>query len=278
MKKIIVTADDYGMCEDVDLAIDAGIENGVITSTNVLLNMGSLAAAATLRARYPSLSIGVHFNVTTGAPLCKPQEIPTLVDEDGNFFSIVVFKKRYSKGLIAEADLERELEAQCALFEKTCGRADYWNTHENSALHLKAFSVFARVAKRHGIEATRTFQRVYYDKMNIGIKRELREFLVKHFFELWFSRIRKDFRMPSARIVSFYKKRKHEGTYLLDALLKDKHEVIEVVLHPALRADNPLFGNISDERVDEYRFAANPQTRENYEARGISFVNFSALK
>lgn len=277
MKKIIVTADDYGMCEDVDLAIDAGIENGVIKSTNVLLNMGSLAAAATLRTRYPSLSIGVHFNVTTGAPLCRPEEIPSLVDEKGNFFSIVVFKKRYSKGLIAEEDLERELEAQYALFEKTCGKADYWNTHENSALHLKAFAVFARVAKRHGVEATRTFQRVYYDKINIGFKREVRELLVKHFFEWWFGRIRKEFRMPDARIVSFYKKRKHEGTYLPDALLRDKHEIIEVVLHPALRADNPLFGNISDERVDEYRFASDPKTRETYEARGISFVSFSAL-
>ena len=34
MQRIIVTADDYGMCNEVDRAIDAGIENGFITTTN----------------------------------------------------------------------------------------------------------------------------------------------------------------------------------------------------------------------------------------------------
>ena len=42
MQKLIVTADDYGMCDVVDKAIDAGIENGIITTTNVMLNMETL--------------------------------------------------------------------------------------------------------------------------------------------------------------------------------------------------------------------------------------------
>lgn len=40
MQKIIITADDYGMCDIVDAAINEGIENGMITTTNVLVNMG----------------------------------------------------------------------------------------------------------------------------------------------------------------------------------------------------------------------------------------------
>lgn len=36
MQKIIVTADDYGMCDEVDRAIDAGIENGIVTTTNAM--------------------------------------------------------------------------------------------------------------------------------------------------------------------------------------------------------------------------------------------------
>ena len=48
MPKIIITADDYGMCDAVDKAIDAGIENGVITTANVMLNMESLENARDL--------------------------------------------------------------------------------------------------------------------------------------------------------------------------------------------------------------------------------------
>ena len=39
MKKLIITADDYGMSRAVNDAIDAGIAAGLITSTNVMTNM-----------------------------------------------------------------------------------------------------------------------------------------------------------------------------------------------------------------------------------------------
>ena len=277
MQRLIITADDYGMCEVVDNAIDAGIENGFITTTNVMLNMDSLERAKTLRQRYPHLSIGVHWNVTTGKPLCDPAEVPSLVDENGVFWSINEFKRRFGKKLIAIDELERELEAQYALFEQTCGHADYWNTHENSALHTKAFKVFARVAQRHGIVATRTFQRVYFDKINIGFKRELREFLVRNFFELWFRRIRKSFKMPTARIVGFDKRSKADGDILLNALKKDGRDLIEVVFHPATTADHPYFGNISTERVREYEFVSSKEIIEKYKAQGFGFVGFGEL-
>lgn len=277
MQKIIVTADDYGMCDVVDKAIDAGIENGIITTTNVMLNMDSLENAKTLRQRYPHISVGIHWNVTTGKPVCDPAEIPSLVDENGVFWSLKEFKKKYDKKQISEADLEKELEAQFLLFDAACGKPDYWNTHENSALHVKAFQVFSRVAKRHGIEATRTFQRVYYDKINIGFKRAAREVLVKNFFDVWFTRIRKTFKMPTARVVSFNKISKTKDDVLLNALKKDGRDLIEVVFHPAIVGDHQYFGNISEERVKEYQFVSSKQVLEKYKESGIEFVSFSAL-
>jgi len=277
MQKIIVTADDYGMCDIVDKAIDAGIENGFITTTNVMLNMASLENAKTLRLRYPNISVGIHWNVTTGSPVLSPYEVPSLVQENGAFWSLKDFKKRYSKKLINPAELEKELEAQTNLFESILGTADYWNTHENSALHTKAFSVFAKVAKKHGILATRTFQRVYYDKMNLGIKKNIREFLVRNFFEYWFSKIRKDFVMPCARVVSFGKISKTKNDILLNAILTDGRDNIEVVFHPATSADHVYFGNISTERVKEYEFVSSKCVLDAYLNRGIKFVNFSQL-
>lgn len=97
MQKIIVTADDYGMCNEVDHAIDAGIENGFITTTNVMLNMDTLSNASDLRTRYPQLSVGIHWNVTTGKPISNPGTTPTLVDNNGDFWSISVFKKNIAR-------------------------------------------------------------------------------------------------------------------------------------------------------------------------------------
>lgn len=277
MQRIIVTADDYGMCNEVDRAIDAGIENGFITTTNVMLNMKTLSDAADLRTRYPSLSVGIHWNVTTGKPISDPKTIPSLVDEMGTFWSIGIFKRKYHNAEITPADLEKELEAQYSLFEKTCGKPDYWNTHENSSLETKAYKVFEKVAVRHGIPATRTFQRVYYDKRGLGFKRTLREFAVKNFFELWFKKIRRTFKMPTARVVSFDKISKTEEDVLLKALKKDGRDLIEVVFHPAITADSPYFGNISAERVKEYQFVSSPDVRLKYEKAGFAFVGFREI-
>lgn len=277
MQKIIVTADDYGMCDIVDKAIDKGIENGFITTTNVMLNMESLSNAKTLRERYPHISIGIHWNVTTGKPLCNPKDIPTLVDENGEFWSIREFKKRYSKKLIKEKDLEKELERQYKLFEDTCGHPDYWNTHENSALHLKAFKVFAKVAKKHKIIATRTFQRVYYDKINIGFKREIREFIVSKIINVWFKKIRKSFKMPTARVICFGKISKTQDNNLLNTILKDGRNNIEIVFHPALFSESPYFGNISTERVKEYEYLSSKIIYNKYIHCNIEFVNFNEL-
>ena len=98
MQKLIVTADDYGMCDAVDKAIDSGIENGFITTTNVMVNMESFQNARDLHKRYPNISVGIHWNVTTGKPISAPQKIPTLVDESGTFWPISTFKKRYNQG------------------------------------------------------------------------------------------------------------------------------------------------------------------------------------
>lgn len=215
--------------------------------------------------------------MTTGAPVCNPKNVPSLVDENGQFWPISVFKKKYYEGQISKQELVKELEAQYELFEKMCGKADYWNTHENSALHLKAFYVFAEVAKRHNIDATRTFQRVYFDKVDLGLKREIREFLVKNFFEVWFSWIRREFKMPTARVVSFDKRSKLDGDYLLEALKKDGRDYIEVVVHPATSAEHPFFGNISQKRVEEYQFVTSKRIKERYHENDIEFVNFSKL-
>lgn len=276
MQKIIVTADDYGMCDVVDTAIDAGIENGIITTTNVMTNMESLSNAKDLRERYPNVSVGIHWNVTTGTPILSPDEIPTLVNGK-NFYTLSEFKKRYSKGLINPQDLEKELEAQYALFEQTCGKPDYWNTHENSSLQVKAFKVFEKVAKKHDVKATRNFQRVYYDKQGLGLKREIREFLVKSFFNVWFDQIKKSFVMPSARLISFHKVSKTSGDVLLEALKKDGRDYIEVVFHPATTSDSPYFGNISTERVREYEFVSSREIYDKYIANGFAFVNYENI-
>ena len=161
-RKYIVTADDYGMCPEVDEAIEKLSERGMLSTTNVLMNFGTDFSNAPLR-RYKNYSVGLHWNVTTGKPVTDTSLIPTLVDESGTFHSINEFRRRFHKGMINNKELTLELENQFDLFYNSFGQPDYWNTHENSALYPLEYKVFEKVALAKGIRGTRNFQRVYID-------------------------------------------------------------------------------------------------------------------
>lgn len=83
--------------------------------------------------------------------------------------------------------------------------------------------------------------------------------------------------MPSARIVSFGKISKTEGDVLLNALRRDGRDNIEVVFPPSLSGEHEYFGNISDERVLEFKFTSSSEVYEKYKACGFEFVSFEGL-
>ena len=63
MKKLIITADDYGMSKAVNDAIDAGIAAGLITTTNVMTNMPYYEEAVKL---YPATASIIDASVAKG--------------------------------------------------------------------------------------------------------------------------------------------------------------------------------------------------------------------
>jgi len=278
VKTIIITADDYGMCNDVDLAIRACMKAGVVTTTNVMLNMETTEAASELREEFPEVSIGIHWNVTTGRPVSKIDDIRTLVDKEGSFYSLAVFRKRISNGLIDKQDLEKELIAQYDIFRRLCGQPDYWNTHENSALCFASFRVFSKVAKKLNITATRNFQRVYVDIESVSAKKKLGELVKSCMFDLWFGIIvKKDFAMPDGKLFQFNSKNRMSTDTLISKLLNNHKQIIEIVIHPAISGDNPLFGNISDERVSEYKFFSRGELRNELLKNSLRLDSYKAV-
>lgn len=253
MQKIIVTADDYGLCDDVNMAIESLIDAGVLSSTNVITNFNSDFSTSQIKNK-KNVSIGLHWNVTTGKPVSNPRYVKTLLNKNGVFWSIDEFRKRYHRGLIDKNELKYELENQYEIFYKNFGKPSYWNSHENSALYPQEYKVFEEVAREKKISATRNFQRVYIDYQNCkGLKRKLRELLVRVFVDFWFGvRTKKYFNMPKGRIVTFVNLTKTNPTMLKQALDKTRKKSVEIIIHPALSGENELFGNIGKDRVEEF--------------------------
>lgn len=278
MKNIIITADDFGMCEYVDRAILDLLDYGTLTSTNVLTNMGSLERVEELK-KYNNISVGIHWNITTGKPVLNPDDIPTLVDNNGFFYSIGEFKKRISQNKISIDDIEKELEAQYDTFVKAYGKtASYWNTHENSS-HVKyVFDICCKIAVKHNIPATRIFDRVYLDFDSIkSIPRRLREYAVRFVLHNRYKKIRKFFKMPEGRLVAFSNSIKTDIECNRKAILESKYTNIEMVIHPATEIDEKLFGNIGADRIKEYQLHMSQDMYDLLHSSQIHTISFEDL-
>lgn len=84
LRTLIVNADDFGLTRAVSRGILEAGRGGIVTSTTALVNrpLDPELIDELLASR---LGVGVHLNLTLGAPVVDPRRVPSLVDGDGRF-------------------------------------------------------------------------------------------------------------------------------------------------------------------------------------------------
>lgn len=129
VRRLIVNADDFGLSEGVSRGILRAHREGLVTSTTVLTSLPGHPALDAEAADAAALGLGLHLNLTWGAPLSPPAAVPSLVGPDGRFV-------RDPTAVAARArpdEVRREVEAQIEAFARRFGRAP---THLDSHHHV----------------------------------------------------------------------------------------------------------------------------------------------
>ncbi|MDB5085454.1 MAG: hypothetical protein JWN30_2340 [Bacilli bacterium] len=124
-KFLIVNADDFGLSPGLNRGIIKAHCAGVVLSTSVMANMTWFFDAMCLAQKVPDLGVGMHFNVTEGKPVSSPGQVPSLVDDSGQFFSMA-YASQWRK-----EDVDKELEAQWAKFTASGFRPTHLNSHHH---------------------------------------------------------------------------------------------------------------------------------------------------
>ncbi len=68
MKRLIVTGDDFGASRGINRGIVEAHEDGILTSTSLLVDGPASAEAAALGCEHASLSVGLHLVLDPGVP------------------------------------------------------------------------------------------------------------------------------------------------------------------------------------------------------------------
>lgn len=156
MKRLIVTADDFGASAEVNEAVEQAHRDGILTAASLMV-AGNAAADAVARARaLPNLGVGLHVVLVEGRPALPADRIPALVDATGNFRTdmaragVTIFASP-----TARRQLAAEIEAQFAAFAATGLPLDHVNAHKHFHLHPTIAGTILKIGKRYGMRAAR---------------------------------------------------------------------------------------------------------------------------
>ena len=156
MHRVIFSADDFGLTEPINEAVEHAHRDGALTSASLMV-AGPAAADAIRRARtLPSLRVGLHLVVIEGPAVLPQAAIPDLVDVEGRFPSDQLrlginyfFRPRVRRQLAAE------IRAQFAAFAATGLTLDHANAHKHMHLHPTVGRMLIDIGREFGLPAIR---------------------------------------------------------------------------------------------------------------------------
>ncbi len=244
VKRVIINADDFGLCESNTLGILSAHKDGILTSATCMMGMPYAKLALEEAKKYPDFGVGIHLTLTVGKPVLEGKK--SFTDENGNFKK----KKMYPSGEIEvdEEELYTEWKAQIEKFIEIAGKKP---THIDSHHHVHMLPWLNPIAKRLALE---------YD-----IPMRQRD-QVLDTYEYVFVDER------------FYE----EGvTYetCKEILLDDSREVVELMNHVGF-LDQPLYDMSSYNlpRMKELEIIKSEEMKQFVKEHNIELINFSHVK
>jgi hopanoid biosynthesis associated protein HpnK len=147
LKQLIVNADDFGLTTGVNRGIVRAFKDGIVTSASLLVTGSAFEDAVALAQQNPKLDVGLHLALVEERAVLGPDVLPTLVDETGRFPSTSAeFIQRAILGGINWHQVEQEIAAQIALFQKTGLPLSHLNSHQHLHMFPPVFQIVRRLA------------------------------------------------------------------------------------------------------------------------------------
>ncbi len=156
MRRLIVTADDFGLAIPVNEAIERGHLEGILSTTSLMVAAPATQDAVERAKRLLALRVGLHVVLVNGRPKLPPERVPHLVNERGEFATdLFAAGVRYFFTPGIRRELEAEIRAQFAAFAATGLPLDHVNAQNHLHVHPTVLSLIVKVGRDYGVRAIR---------------------------------------------------------------------------------------------------------------------------
>jgi hopanoid biosynthesis associated protein HpnK len=155
-RSLIVNADDFGLSPGVNRGIVRAFEEGIVSSTTLLVNQPGFDEAVALAHAHPRIRAGVHLTLLWGAPVSSPATVPSLVEAGGLLpRTAAVLARRYLAGTLDLAEVRAEFQAQIARMKAAGLTPTHADTHKHVHALPGVLGALLEAAGEAGIERVR---------------------------------------------------------------------------------------------------------------------------
>jgi hopanoid biosynthesis associated protein HpnK len=278
-KYLIVTADDFGLHEAVNDAVEQAAAGGILTAASLMVS-GPAAADAVRRAqRLPGLRVGLHLVLADGPASLPHHQIPSIADADGHMSGEMFWRGiRYFSSPSVRRQLEAEISAQFAAFERTGLRLDHVNVHKHYHVHPTILSIIMRVARDLGAPAVRVPDEPSWFAAHSGPwHSKLSRGLLAPWLMLMKHRLRAAGILHNDRIFGIAASGAMDEARLLAILARLPRGITEIYLHPATLS-GAIAASMSDyQHAAELEALLSPRVRAAVEAPDIRRGGYSDM-
>lgn len=161
-RRLIVNADDFGWTRGITDAILLSHRDGIVTSTSLMVNQPATNYSVEQLRTVPTLGVGIHLNLTDGAPVLPADEVPSLVASNGKFYPWTQLKHRLWHWQVSQREMEAEFVAQIRWMKERKLTPTHADSHYHVHIYPCAVSAFARALCAEGILRARTYRLRYF--------------------------------------------------------------------------------------------------------------------
>jgi hopanoid biosynthesis associated protein HpnK len=156
VRRLIVTADDFGAAVEVNEAVEVAHRTGILTAASLMVSGPAADDAVTRARRNPRLRVGLHLVLIEGRPVLPPGSVSRLVNADGSFRrDMAAMGALFAASGAARRQLAAEIAAQFEAFRATGLALDHCNAHKHYHLHPLIGGLIASIGRRYGLRAAR---------------------------------------------------------------------------------------------------------------------------
>jgi hopanoid biosynthesis associated protein HpnK len=261
---LIVTADDFGLHESVNQAVEQASRAGILNAASLMVTAHATKDAVRRARLLPNLCVGLHVVLADGWSTLDAQLIPEIADPTGRMHSDM-FRKgvRFFFKSAARRQLEAEIRAQFAAFARTGLTLDHVNVHKHFHIHPTIFSILLEVGRDYGMPAVRVPDEPFWFAVrSAGVLPGLAQALLSPWIALMKRRLQRARIFHNDRIFGIAGSGAMDEAGLLAILARLPPGVSEIYLHPATQSGSAITASMSHYRhAEELDALSSPRVR-----------------